>query len=106
MQIFEKLVNSVSIGTNGVLSMCVVPAGIRHDETDKELIAFTVLDTCSQGMFTTEDLIKKLNSLGTKTSINIKNLTRHERQSSHIKMSRAENEIQIWMKLAPAKNTS
>ena len=79
-------VNCVSIGTNRVLRMCVAPARIFHDESDKELIVFAIPDTCSQGTFGTEDLMKQLNIIGTKTSINIKNLTGNERQSSHVKM--------------------
>lgn len=88
--------------------MCVVPRRILHNESSNEVIAVAMLDTYSQGIFSTDDLMKKLDNQGTKTSINIKALTGDEKQPSHnsewisvSKMSTAENEIQKWMKLPP-----
>ena len=88
--------------------MCVVPRRILHNESNNEVIAVAVLDTYSQGIFSTDDLMKKLDNHGTKISINIKALTGDEKQPSHTsewisvsKMSTAENEIQKWMKLPP-----
>ena len=52
--------------------MCVTSKG--HSYSDKEVKAFALLDTCSQGTFVTEDLISKLGVSGVKSSINIKTL--------------------------------
>ena len=42
-----------SIGTEDVLSMCVVPVKVQHNQSDKEIITFSMLDTCSQRAFVT-----------------------------------------------------
>ena len=51
--------------------MYVVPVRVKHSDSDKEGKNFTLLDSCSQGTFVTEDLISKLSVSGVKTSINI-----------------------------------
>ena len=43
-----------------------------------------MLDTCSQGTFSTNKLMKDLGIEGTRTSINIKTLNGQERQSTYI----------------------
>lgn len=60
--------------------MCVVPRRILHNESSNEMIAVAMLDTYSQGIFSTDDLMK---NQGTKASINIKALTGDEKQPSH-----------------------
>lgn len=62
--------------------MCVVPRRILHNESSNEVIAVAMLDTYSQGIFSTDDLMKKLDNQGTKTSINIKALM--EMKSNHL----------------------
>ena len=39
------------------LSMCVVPVKVQHEESNKEIITFAMLDTCTQGTFATENLM-------------------------------------------------
>ena len=46
-----KDVQRESIRTGEVLSMCVVPVKVRHKNSDKEIMTFAMLDTCSQGTF-------------------------------------------------------
>ena len=38
-----------------VITMCVKPIRVKHSDSDKEVEAFALLDTCSQGTFVTED---------------------------------------------------
>ena len=67
-----------------VISMCVVPVRVKHSDSDKEVKTFALLDTCSQGTFVTEDLIRELGVSGIKTSINIKTLNGNQKQSSSL----------------------
>ena len=57
-----------------VLSMCVVPVRIQHEKSNKEVISFAMLDACSQGIFSTNNLMKDLVIEGTRTYININTL--------------------------------
>ena len=43
-----------------------------------------MLDTCSQGTFTTINLMEQLNISGIQTSINMKTLIGHQKESSYI----------------------
>ena len=61
-----------SIGTEDVLSMCVVPVKVHHNQSDKEIITFVMLDTCSQGTFVTQSLMEQLSVKGIPTSLKIK----------------------------------
>ena len=56
--------------------MCVVSVRLGHCNSDKEVSTFALLDTCSQGTFVTDDLLKKLGLSGVRTSINIKTLNK------------------------------
>ena len=51
-----------------VISMCVVSVRLRHCNSDKEVSTFALLDTCSQGTFVADDLLKKLALSGVRTS--------------------------------------
>ena len=55
-----------------VISMCVIPIRVKHSDSDKEVEAFALLDTCSQGTFVTEDLLSKFGMSGVKNSVNIR----------------------------------
>ena len=57
-----------------VISMCVVSVQLRHCNSDKEVSTFALLDTCSQGTFVTDNMLKKLGLSGARTSVNIKTL--------------------------------
>ena len=41
--------------------MCLKLVKVRHKNSDKEIIMFKMLDTCSQGTFTTTNLMEQLN---------------------------------------------
>ena len=71
-------------GSGQVLSMCVVPVKVQHKESNKEIITFTMLDTCSQGTFATENLMNQLDINGIRTSIGIRTLIRYQKQSSYL----------------------
>ena len=72
------------VRTGEVLSMCVLPAKVGHKNSDKEIMTFAMLDTCSQGTFIITSLMKQLNISGIQTFINIKTLTGHRKESSDI----------------------
>ena len=79
-----KDVQCESIRTGEVISMCVVPVKVRHKNSDKEIMTFAMLDTCSQGTFITTSLMEQLNISGIQTFINIKMLIGHQKESSDI----------------------
>ena len=58
-----------AIGSGQVLSMCVVPVKVQHEESNKGIITFAMLDTCSQGTFATENPMNQLDINGVQTSI-------------------------------------
>ena len=49
-----------SVGTEDVLNMCVVPVKVQQNQSDKKIIAFAMLDTCSQGTFVPQNLMERL----------------------------------------------
>ena len=77
-----KDVQCESAGTGGVLSKCVVPVKVQNENSDKEIMTFAMLDTFSQGTFTTTNLMEQLNISGIETSINVKTLIGHQKESS------------------------
>ena len=64
--------------------MCVMPSKVQQKNSDKDIITFTMLDTCSQGTFITTSLMEQLNISGIQTFINIKTLIGHQKESSYI----------------------
>ena len=50
------------IGTEYVLSMCVVPVKVQHNQSKKEITTFVMLDTCSQGTFVPQSLMEQLST--------------------------------------------
>ena len=77
-------IQCAAIGSGQVLSVFVVPVKVQHKESNKEIIIFAMLDTCSQGTFATEDLMNQLHINGIRTSIGIRTLTGHQKQSSYL----------------------
>ena len=56
-----------------MISMCIIPVKIRHWKNIKnEVLAYAMLDSCIQGSFIQEDLIKELQLSGRKTTLNLK----------------------------------
>ena len=73
-----------SVRTREVLSMCRVPVKVQHINSDKEIMVFAMLDTCSQGTFITTSLMEQFNISGRQIFINIKILIGHQKESSNI----------------------
>ena len=67
-----------------ILSISVVPVKVRHKNSDKEIMTFTMLDTCIKGAFITTSLMEQLNISGIQTFINIKTLIDHQKEFSYI----------------------
>ena len=57
-----------------VISICVVPAELRHGESSETLKTDALLDSCSQGTFILERLLKTFGIKVSTTSITIKTL--------------------------------
>ena len=64
--------------------MCVIKVKVQHKESNKEIITFAMLDTSSQGTFATENLMNQLDINGIRTSIGIRTLIGHQKQSSYL----------------------
>ena len=73
-----------AIGSGQALSMCVVPVEVQHNESNKEIIAFVMLGTCSQGTIATENLMNQLDVNGIRTSSGTRNLIGHQKHSSYL----------------------
>ena len=58
-----------------VISMCVVPIKISHQNCKKTIRTYAILDNCSQGHFIKQNLLKRLGVDGQKLSLNLKTLT-------------------------------
>ena len=73
-----------AIVSGQVLSMCVVPVKVQHKESNKEIITFALLDTCSQGTIATKNLMNQLDINGIRTSVGIRTLIENQKQSSYL----------------------
>ena len=56
------------------MSMCIVPAKLRHVRYGKEIQTYAMIDCYSQGTFIRTDLARKLKADGIKTTTKIKSL--------------------------------
>ena len=95
-----------AIGSGQVLSMCVVPVKVQHKQSNKEIIAFAMLDTCCQGTFATENLMNQLDMNSIRTSVGIRTLIGNREQSSYLldglsvsKLLLGPNEKAKWFRL-------
>ena len=81
---------------------------VQHKNSDKHVMAFAMLDTCSQGTFRTTNLMEHLIIFGLQTSINIKALIGHQKEPSYIVESLSVSKATIsdgclkWIKVPPA----
>ena len=89
-----------------VISMCVVSVRLRYCNLDKEVSTFALLDTCSQGTFVTDNLLKKLGLSGVRTPINIKTLNGNKKVTTSLieglmvsKQPLPKDKIIQWVKL-------
>ena len=65
-----------------VISICVVKVRLRHCNSKKEVKTFSLRDSCSQGTFLTELILKKLDATAVGILININTLNNNQKVSS------------------------
>ena len=56
-----------------VISMCIVPVKVKHEDGKDTITTYAMLDNCSQGSFI-HNLVKELGVHGMKTTLNLKTL--------------------------------
>ena len=56
-----------------VISMCIVPVRMKHEDSKDTITTYAMLDNCSQGSFI-HNLVKELGVHGMKTTLNLKTL--------------------------------
>ena len=88
-----------------VISMCVVPVKLRHGDSGETLVkTYALLDSCSQGTFILERLLKKFGIKGRKTSINIKTLNGEVTSKSSVinglKVADSRNSSEDWLEFS------
>ena len=57
-------IKNVATVIGEVISMCVVPVRLRHCNSQKEVKKFALLDSCNQGTFVTEQILRELGVTG------------------------------------------
>ena len=86
-----------------VISMCVVPVKLRHGNSGEALKTYALLDSCSQGTFILERLLKRCGIKGRKTSINTKTLNGEVTNKSSVinglKVASSRNSSEDWLEL-------
>ena len=63
-------------------SMCIVPVKVRAAAQGKDVLTYAMLDNCSQGSFIQEALVKKMQTSGRKTTLNLKTLNGERSEST------------------------
>ena len=83
--------------------MCVVPVKLRHGDSGETLKTYALLDSCSQGTFILERLLKRFGIKGKKTSINIKTLNGEVTNKSSVIngliVASSRNSSEDWLEL-------
>ena len=69
--------------------MCIVPVKVKSTAQGKDVLTYAMLDNCSQGSFIQEALVKKMQTSGKKTTLNLKALN-GERSESTIAIDRLQ----------------
>ena len=89
-----------------VISICVVPVKLGHGDSGETLKTYALLDSCSQGNFILERLLKRFGIKGRKTSINIKTLNGEVTNKSSVinglKVASSRNSFEDWLELPDA----
>ena len=75
-------INYAATVVGQVIGCCTVPVRLRHCNSQTEVKAFALLDSCSQGKFGTEWILKELHVTSVETLINIKALNGNQKVSS------------------------
>ena len=86
----KKITNSyadMTISTENsdteIISMSIVPVKIWHwKNIKKEVLTHAMLDSCNQGSFIEEDLVKELQLSGRKATLNLKTLNGERTEST------------------------
>ena len=65
-----------------VVSMCVVPGKVRAAAQGKDVLTYAMLSKCSQGSFIQEALVKKMQTSGRRTTLNLKALNGERSEST------------------------
>ena len=55
-----------------VISMCIVPVKVKHEDGKDTITTYAMLDNCSQGYFIHNNLVKELGFHGVKIILNLK----------------------------------
>ena len=63
-----------------VISISVVPIKISHQNCKKTIRTYAMLENCSQGSSSKQDLLKSLGVNGQKLSLNLKTLERNQKK--------------------------
>ena len=74
MLIVVKILSTVEKHQTKVISICVVPVKVKSDAQGKDVLTYAMVDYCSQGSFIREVLVKKIQTLGQKTTLYLKTL--------------------------------
>ena len=62
--------------------MCNVPVKVRAAAEGKDVLTYAMLDNCNQRSFIQEALVKKMQTIGRKTTLNLKTLNGERSEST------------------------
>ena len=77
-----KILSTVEKHQTKVMSMCTVLLKVRAAAQRKDVLTYAMLDNCSQGSFIREALVKKMQTSGRKTTLNLKTLNGERSEST------------------------
>ena len=97
-------VKCATVNTSGnVISMCLVPVNLRYSHSGTTVKTYALLDSCSQGTFMLEKLLRHLLVNGQKTSITIKTVNGEANNKTTLveglKVSSSRDEDSEWIEL-------
>ena len=67
-----KILSNVEKHQTKVISMCIVTVKVKSAPQGRDVLIYAMLYNCSQGSFIQEALVKKMKTLGKKTTLNLK----------------------------------
>ena len=67
-----KCASTTAKSGSKVISMCIVPVKIKHEDINKMVTTYAMLGNCSQRSFILDSTIKKLGIQGIKTTLKLK----------------------------------
>ena len=70
--------------SSGMVSMCVVPVRVSHKQPNIVIKTYALLDSCSQGTFVTEEVLREMNLKGKGTTITMKTLNGEVTENSKV----------------------